>query len=139
MEEKYKNYDKFLTEYFESIEKSMKDWGGRILVINYDEKRVEDVFLVTVLNRVLTIAGYDYKVELANNNIFNFLKMRKKIGKDILTRNAFQKYYGFYYFTVGYCEANKMMEKGYNYTEIRKIMEGILKDYYGVEGSFNAH
>ena len=139
MEEKYKNYDKFLTEYFESIEKSMKDWGGRILVINYDEKRVEDVFLVTVLNRVLTIAGYDYKVELANNNIFNFLKMRKKIGKDILTRNAFQKYYGFYYFTVGYCEANKMMEKGYNYTEIRKIMKGILKDYYGVEGSFNAH
>ena len=136
MEEKYKNYDKFLTEYFESIEKSMKDWGGRILVINYDEKRVEDVFLVTVLNRVLTIAGYDYKVELANNNIFNFLKMRKKIGKDILTRNAFQKYYGFYYFTVGYCEANKMMEKGYNYTEIRKIMKGILKDYYGVEGSF---
>ena len=136
MEEKYKNYDKFLTEYFESIEKSMKDWGGRILVINYDEKRVEDVFLVTVLNRVLTIAGYDYKVELANNNIFNFLKMRKKIGKDILTRNAFQKYYGFYYFTVGYCEANKMMEKGYNYTEIRKIMKGILKDYYGVEGNF---
>lgn len=136
MEEKYKNYDKFLTEYFESIEKSMKDWGGRILVKSYDEKRVEDVFLVTVLNRVLTIAGYDYKVELANNNIFNFLKMRKKIGKDILTRNAFQKYYGFYYFTVGYCEANKMMEKGYNYTEIRKIMKGILKDYYGVEGSF---
>ena len=73
MEEKYKNYDKFLTEYFESIEKSMKDWGGRILVINYDEKRVEDVFLVTVLNRVLTIAGYDYKVELANNNIFKNL------------------------------------------------------------------
>ena len=139
MEEKYKNYDKFLTEYFESIEKSMKDWGGRILVINYDEKRVEDVFLVTVLNRVLTIAGYDYKVELANNNIFNFLKMRKKIGKDILTRNAFQKYYGFYYFTIGYREAIKMMGKGYNYTEIRKIMEGILKDYYGVEGSFNAH
>ena len=139
MEEKYKNYDKFLTEYFESIEKSMKDWGGRILVINYDEKRVEDVFLVTVLNRVLTIAGYDYKVELANNNIFNFLKMRKKIRKDILTRNAFQKYYGFYYCTVGYREAIKMMEKGYNYTEIRKIMEGILKDYYGVEGSFNAH
>lgn len=139
MEEKYKNYDKFLTEYFESIEKSMKDWGGRIVVINYDEKRVEDVFLVTVLNRVLTIAGYDYKVELANNNIFNFLKMRKKIGKDILTRNAFQKYYGFYYFTIGYHEAIKMMEKGYNYTEIRKIMEGILKDYYGVEGSFNAH
>lgn len=139
MEEKYKNYDKFLTEYFESIEKSMKDWEGRILVKSYDEKRVEDVFLVTVLNRVLTIAGYDYKVELANNNIFNFLKMRKKIGKDILTRNASQKYYGFYYFTVGYCEANKMMEKGYNYTEIRKIMKGILKDYYGVEGSFNAH
>ena len=139
MEEKYKNYDKFLTEYFGSIEKSMKDWEGRILVINYDEKRVEDVFLVTVLNRVLTIAGYDYKVELANNNIFNFLKMRKKIGKDILTRNAFQKYYGFYYFTIGYREAIKMMEKGYNYTEIRKIMEGILKDYYGVEGSFNAH
>lgn len=136
MEEKYKNYDKFLTEYFESIEKSMKDWGGRILVKSYDEKRVEDVFLVTVLNRVLTIAGYDYKVELANNNIFNFLKMRKKIGKDILTRNAFQKYYGFYYFTVGYCEANKMMEKGYNHTEIRKIMKGILKDYYGVEGNF---
>ena len=136
MEEKYKNYDKFLTEYFESIEKSMKDWEGRILVKSYDEKRVEDVFLVTVLNRVLTIAGYDYKVELANNNIFNFLKMRKKIGKDILTRNAFQKYYGFYYFTVGYCEANKMMEKGYNYTEIRKIMKGILKDYYGVEGNF---
>lgn len=139
MEEKYKNYDKFLTEYFESIEKSMKDWGGRILVINYDEKRVEDVFLVTVLNRVLTIAGYDYKVQLANNNIFNFLKMRKKIGKDILTRNAFQKCYGFYYFTTGYCEAVEMMEKGYNYTEIRKIMKGILKDYYGVEGSFNAH
>ena len=139
MEEKYKNYDKFLTEYFESIEKSMKDWRGRILVINYDEKRVEDVFLVTVLNRVLTIAGYDYKVELANNNIFNFLKMRKKIGKDILTRNAFQKYYGFYYFTIGYCEAVKMIEKGYNYTEIRKIMKGILKDYYGVERSFNAH
>ena len=139
MEEKYKNYDKFLTEYFESIEKSMKDWEGRILVKSYDEKRVEDVFLVTVLNRVLTIAGYDYKVELANNNIFNFLKMRKKIGKDILTRNAFQKYYGFYYFTVGYREANKKKEKGYNHTEIRKIMEGILKDYYGVEGSFNAH
>ena len=117
----------------------MKDWEGRILVKSYDEKRVEDVFLVTVLNRVLTIAGYDYKVELANNNIFNFLKMRKKIGKDILTRNAFQKYYGFYYFTVGYREANKMMEKGYNHTEIRKIMKGILKDYYGVEGSFNAH
>lgn len=139
MEEKYKNYDKFLTEYFESIEKSMKDWEGRILVKSYDEKKVEDVFLVTVLNRVLTIAGYDYKVELANNNIFNFLKMRKKIGKDILTRNAFQKYYGFYYFTVGYREANKMMAKGYNHTEIRKIMKGILKDYYGVEGSFNAH
>ena len=38
MEEKYKNYDKFLTEYFESIEKSMKDWEGRILVKSYDEK-----------------------------------------------------------------------------------------------------
>ena len=139
MEEKYKNYDKFLTEYFESIEKSMKDWEGRILVKSYDEKRVEDVFFFFFLNRVLTIAGYDYKVELANNNIFNFLKMRKKIGKDILTRNAFQKYYGFYYFTVGYREANKMMEKGYNHAEIRKIMKGILKDYYGVEGSFNAH
>lgn len=139
MEEKYKNYDKFLTEYLESIEEPMKNWEGRILVRSYDEKRVEDVFLVTVLNRVLTIVGYDYKVELANNNIFNFLKMRKKIGEDILTRNALKKYYGFYYFTVGHREANKMVAKGYNYAEVRKIMKGILKDYYGVEGSFNAH
>ena len=76
MEEKYKNYDKFLTEYLKNIEESMKDWEGRILVRSYDEKRVEDVFLVTVLNRVLTVVGYDYKVELANNNIFNFLEAK---------------------------------------------------------------
>lgn len=138
MEEKYKNYDKFLSEYLENIQDSMKNWEGKILIKSYDEKRVEDVFLITILNRVLTVAGYSYKVELANNNIFNFLRMRKKIGKDILTRHAFEKYYGFYHFTIGFREANKMMEKGYSYAEVRKIMKGILKDYYGVEGSFNA-
>ena len=133
MEEKYKIYDKFLVDYLDCVDKSAAPWNFKILVRKYSEKKVEDVFLLTVLKRVMSLLGYDYKVELASKNIFDFLKFRKKIGKDKVTRKAFEDCYGFYHFTAGYLEANKMMEKGYNYTQIRNLMEEILKEYYGVE------
>ena len=133
MEEKYKIYDNFLVDYLDCIDKAVAHWNFKILVRKYNEKKVEDIFLLTILERVLSPFGYDYKVEPASKNFFNFLKFRKKIGKDKVTRKAFEDYYGFYHFTAGYLEANKMMEKGYNYTQIRNLMGEILKEYYNVE------
>lgn len=129
-ETNYKIYDDFLKDYLIELNELSASFNCNFLIKNFDKTRVEDVFLVTIFERIGVFIGYNYRVRIHRNNWFNRFKARKYVNKKFITKGWFDE--GKPVFITGDLIVTAMMKK-YQYGYIHNLMAEILKEYYGIE------
>lgn len=129
-EKSYETYDNFLKDYLIELNELGAPFNCNFLIKNFDRTRVEDVFLVTIFERIGIFIKYNYRVRVHQNNWFNRFKARKYVNKNFITKGWFDE--GNPIFITGDLMVAAMMKK-YKYNYIHDIMEEILEEYYGIE------
>lgn len=130
-EKNYEIYDIFLKDYLIELNELGASFNCNFLIKNFDKTRVEDVFLVTIFERIGVFIGYNYRVRIHRNNWFNRFKARKYVNKNFITKGWFDE--GKPVFITGDLMVAAMMKK-YQYGYIHGLMAEILEEYYGIEG-----
>ena len=129
-EKSYETYDNFLKDYLIELNELGAPFNCNFLIKNFDRTRVEDVFLITIFERIGVFIGYNYRVRIHRNNWFNRFKAKKYVNKNFITEDWFDE--GKPVFITGDLMVAAMMKK-YQYGYIHGLMEEILKEYYGIE------
>lgn len=129
-EKNYEAYDNFLKDYLIELNEKGAPFNCNFLIKNFDRTRVEDIFLVTIFERIGVFIGYNYRVRVLRNNWFNRFKARKYISKEFITKKWGEEIKPV--FISGDLLVASMMKK-WDYKLIHSLMEEILKEYYGIE------
>ena len=130
-EKNYKIYDNFLKDYLNELNELGAPFNCNFLIKEFNRTRVEDVFLVTIFERIGVFIKYNYRVRVHQNNWFNRFKARKYVNKNFITKGWFDE--GKPIHITGVLMVAAMMKK-YQYDCIHGLMAEILEEYYGIEG-----
>ena len=130
-EKNYEIYDNFLKDYLNELNELGAPFNCNFLIKEFNRTRVEDVFLVTIFERIGVFIKYNYRVRVYQNNWFNRFKARKYVNKNFITKGWFDE--GKPIHVTGDLMVAAMMKK-YQYDCIHGLMAEILKEYYGIEG-----
>lgn len=130
-EKNYEIYDNFLKDYLNELNELGAPFNCNFLIKEFNRTRVEDVFLVTIFERIGVFIKYNYRVRVYQNNWFNRFKARKYVNKNFITKGWFDE--GKPIHVTGDLMVAAMMKK-YQYDCIHGLMAKILEEYYGIEG-----
>lgn len=130
-EKNYEIYDNFLKDYLNELNELGAPFNCNFLIKEFNRTRVEDVFLVTIFERIGVFIKYNYRVRVYQNNWFNRFKARKYVNKNFITKGWFDE--GKPIHVTGDLMVVAMMKK-YQYDCIHGLMAEILEEYYGIEG-----
>lgn len=130
-EKNYGIYDNFLKDYLNELNELGAPFNCNFLIKEFNRTRVEDVFLVTIFERIGVFIKYNYRVRVYQNNWFNRFKARKYVNKNFITKGWFDE--GKPIHVTGDLMVAAMMKK-YQYDCIHGLMAEILEEYYGIEG-----
>lgn len=130
-EKSYETYDNFLKDYLNELNELGAPFNCNFLIKDFNRTRVEDVFLVTIFERIGVFIKYNYRVRVHQNNWFNRFKARKYVNKNFITKGWFDE--GKPIHVTGVLMVAAMMKK-YQYDCIHSLMAEILEEYYGIEG-----
>lgn len=130
-EKNYEIYDNFLKDYLNELNELGAPFNCNFLIKEFNRTRVEDVFLVTIFERIGVFIKYNYRVRVHQNNWFNRFKARKYVNKNFITKGWFDE--GKPIHITGVLMVAAMMKK-YQYDCIHGLMAKILEEYYGIEG-----
>lgn len=130
-EKNYEIYDNFLKDYLNELNELGAPFNCNFLIKEFNRTRVEDVFLVTIFERIGVFIKYNYRVRVYQNNWFNRFKARKYVNKNFITKGWFDE--GKPIHVTGDLMVAAMMKK-YQYDCIHDLMAEILEEYYGIEG-----
>ena len=130
-EKNYEIYDNFLKDYLNELNELGAPFNCNFLIKEFNRTRVEDVFLVTIFERIGVFIKYNYRVRVHQNNWFNRFKARKYVNKNFITKSWFDE--GKPIHITGDSMVAAMMKK-YQYDCIHGLMAEILEEYYGIEG-----
>lgn len=130
-EKNYEIYDNFLKDYLNELNELGAPFNCNFLIKEFNRTRVEDVFLVTIFERIGVFIKYNYRVRVHQNNWFNRFKARKYVNKNFITKGWFDE--GKPIHVTGDLMVAAMMKK-YQYDCIHGLMAEILEEYYGIEG-----
>lgn len=129
-EKDYKIYDEFLKDYLNELNELGAPFNCNFLIRDFDRTRIDNVFLITVFERIGIFIGYNYRVRVHRNNWFNRFKAKKYVSKNFITKNWFDE--GKPAYVTGDLMVAAMMKK-YKYSYIHNMMKEILEEYYGIE------
>lgn len=130
-EKNYEIYDNFLKDYLNELNELGTPFNCNFLIKEFNRTRVEDVFLVTIFERIGVFIKYNYRVRVHQNNWFNRFKARKYVNKNFIIKGWFDE--GKPIHVTGDLMVAAMMKK-YQYDCIHGLMAEILEEYYGIEG-----
>ena len=130
-EKNYEIYDNFLKDYLNELNELGAPFNCNFLIKEFNRTRVEDVFLVTIFERIGVFIKYNYRVRVYQNNWFNRFEARKYVNKNFITKGWFDE--GKPIHVTGDLMVAAMMKK-YQYDCIHGLMAEILEEYYGIEG-----